>query len=132
MTDTRCPAAHTDDPTPCCGPVDAVTVLDARNHGAEGCEHHAARLLASLDGGRVYSGSVPEAAIRVFKAAAELPPFAYLRTAEPMVEVTVTGTQEMVRLAVWRLRQSFATVTTSPIHETGTEGVFAARAMCQL
>lgn len=74
----RCRAAHPDDSTPCVGPLDAVTVLDGHNAGTTGCEHHAARLLASLKGGRVYSGSVPEAAIRVFKVAAELPPFAWV------------------------------------------------------
>ncbi|MFF4574112.1 hypothetical protein [Streptomyces sp. NPDC001410] len=77
--DNRCPAAHPDDPTPCTGPV-AVTVLDAHNAGANGCEHHAARLLASLDGGRVYA--LPDApagaALRVFKAADGIRPFCWL------------------------------------------------------
>jgi hypothetical protein len=77
---SRCQSAHPNDPTSCEGPQDAVTVLDAYNHGATGCEHHAARLLASLEGGRVYAN--PEApsgaAIRVFNAAAELPPFAWV------------------------------------------------------
>jgi hypothetical protein len=72
----RCPAAHLDDPTPCTGPA-AVTVLDATNAGADGCEHHGARLLASLDGARVYA--LPDAptgaAIRVFKAAQHIQPF---------------------------------------------------------
>jgi len=67
----RCPSAYPNDPTPCRGPV-AVTVLDADNAGADGCEYHAARLLASLTGGRVYA--LPDApagaAIRVFKASA--------------------------------------------------------------
>ncbi|MFC4500645.1 MULTISPECIES: hypothetical protein [Streptomyces] len=78
----RCPAAHAEDPTPCGGPV-VVTVLDARNAGAQGCEHHGARLLASLDGGRVYTlGTSPEgAAIRVFKAAAGIRPFPWLTDA---------------------------------------------------
>ncbi|MGW2067192.1 hypothetical protein [Streptomyces sp. NPDC001635] len=77
--DRRCPAAHPDDPTPCIGPV-AVTVLDAFNAGADGCEHHAARLLASLDGGRVYT--LPDAptgaAIRTFTAADGIRPFCWL------------------------------------------------------
>ncbi|MFE6194160.1 hypothetical protein [Streptomyces sp. NPDC057838] len=66
----RCPAAHPDDPTPCVGPV-VVTVLDATNAGAKGCEHHGARLLASLTGGRVYPlpDAPDDAAIRVFKEA---------------------------------------------------------------
>lgn len=75
----RCPAAHPEDPTPCGGPV-VVTVLDAQNAGADGCEHHGARLLASLDGGRVYAlPDAPDgAAIRTFKTAATLRPFAWL------------------------------------------------------
>lgn len=74
----RCPAAHHDDPTPCDGPA-VVTVLDATNAGANGCEHHGARLLASLDGGRVYAlPDAPEgAAIRVFKAADITRPFCW-------------------------------------------------------
>lgn len=72
----RCPAAHPEDPTPCGGPV-VVTVLDAHNGGADGCELHAARLLASLDGGRVVAlPDAPDgAAIRTFKAAGGLRPF---------------------------------------------------------
>lgn len=75
----RCAAAHPEDSTPCDGPV-VVTVLDAQNAGATGCEHHAARLLASLKGGRVYPlPEAPEgAAIRVFKAAATLKPFPWV------------------------------------------------------
>ncbi|MEV0526615.1 hypothetical protein AB0I66_24540 [Streptomyces sp. NPDC050439] len=74
----RCPAAHPEDPTPCGGPI-VVTVLDATNAGAEGCEHHGARLLASLDGGRVYTlPDAPEgSAIRVFQAADKTRPFAW-------------------------------------------------------
>lgn len=65
----RCPSAYPSDPTPCRGPV-AVTVLDADNAGADGCEYHAARLLASLTGGHVYAlpDAPADAAIRVFKA----------------------------------------------------------------
>jgi hypothetical protein len=81
-TDDRCPAAHPEDPTPCDGPA-VVTVLDRQNAGADGCEHHAARLLASLDGGRVYG--LPDApagaAIRVFKAADGIRPFPWLEDA---------------------------------------------------
>ncbi|OPG10354.1 hypothetical protein B1R27_03140 [Streptomyces sp. GKU 895] len=77
--DDRCPAAHPDDPTPCVGPV-AVTVLDRFNAGADGCEHHGARLLASLEGSCVYA--LPEApagaAIRVFKAADGIRPFCWV------------------------------------------------------
>lgn len=79
---SRCPAAHPEDPTPCDGPV-AVTVLDRENAGADGCEHHAARLLASLEGGRVYPlPDAPEgAAIRVFKAADDIRPFCWYEDA---------------------------------------------------
>jgi hypothetical protein len=76
--DGRCPATHPDDPTLCDGPV-VVTVLDAHNAGTDGCEHHGARILASLDGGRVYP--LPDApagaAIRVFKAADGIRPFCW-------------------------------------------------------
>ncbi|MYV42919.1 hypothetical protein GT030_29650 [Streptomyces sp. SID1328] len=83
MTDARCPAAHPEDPTPCDGPP-VVTVLDAHNAGANGCEHHGARLLASLEGGRVYPlPDAPEgSAIRTFKAAADLRPFPWRGDAE--------------------------------------------------
>jgi hypothetical protein len=79
VTDSRCPAAHRDDPTDCTGPV-CVTVLDAENAGANGCEHHAARLLASLEGGRVYAlPDAPDgAALRVFTAAADIRPFPWV------------------------------------------------------
>jgi hypothetical protein len=79
MTESRCPAAHPEDPTPCDGPV-VVMILDRHNAGAKGCEHHAARLLASLDGGRVYPlPDAPEAAaIRVFKAADSIRPFPWV------------------------------------------------------
>jgi hypothetical protein len=79
----RCPAAHPEDPSLCDGPV-VVTVLDAGNAGANGCEHHGARLLASLDGGRVYPlPDAPEgAAIRTFKAAATTAPYAWVERGE--------------------------------------------------
>ena len=82
-SDQRCPAAHPDDPTGCNGPV-AVMVLDADNAGARGCEHHAARLLASLDGGRVYAlPDAPDgAALRTFKAAGSLRPFPWVERGE--------------------------------------------------
>ena len=72
----RCPAAHPEDPTPCVGPI-VVTILDKTNAGAKACEQHGARLLASLEGGRVYPlPDAPEgAAIRVFKAADTTHPF---------------------------------------------------------
>lgn len=78
----RCQAAHADDPTPCDGPP-VVTVLDAANVGADGCEHHAARLLASLEGARVYGlpDDTTGAAIRVFKAAQSIRPFVWMTDA---------------------------------------------------
>lgn len=77
--DVRCPAAHPEDPTGCTGPA-SVTVTDATNAGADGCEHHATRLLASLDRGRVYAlPDAPEgSAIRVFKAADGIRPFPWV------------------------------------------------------
>ncbi|MER7574930.1 hypothetical protein [Streptomyces sp. NPDC126514] len=79
----RCTAAHPEDPSVCNGPV-VVTVLDADNAGAKGCEHHGARLLASLDRGRVYAlPDAPDgAAIRVFTAAADTRPFPWLTDAQ--------------------------------------------------
>ncbi|MFF1740651.1 hypothetical protein [Streptomyces mirabilis] len=78
MDHQRCPAAHPEDPTPCDGPP-VVTVLDAVNAGADGCEHHGARILASLEGARVYAlPHAPEgAAIRVFRAADGIRPFCW-------------------------------------------------------
>lgn len=72
----RCPAAHPEDPTPCGGPV-VVTVLDAQKAGADGCEHHAVRLLASLAGGNpVPKPDAPAGlAVRIFRAAHHTRPF---------------------------------------------------------
>jgi hypothetical protein len=82
----RCPAAHIEDPTPCDGPT-VVTVLDSTNAGADGCEHHAARLLASLTGSRVYSlPDAPGAAIRVHQAAGVTGPFPWLDGPRPQLE----------------------------------------------
>ncbi|MGW4759556.1 hypothetical protein [Streptomyces chartreusis] len=79
----RCPAAHPEDPDPCDGPA-AVTILDRTTAGADGCEHHGARMLASLEGGRVYA--LPDApagaAIRMFKAAATTRPYAWVERGE--------------------------------------------------
>ncbi|MFD0214333.1 hypothetical protein ACFVH9_35930 [Streptomyces hirsutus] len=75
----RCAAAHPDDPTPCTGPL-AVTVLDATGAGADGCEHHGARLLASLDRGRVHAlpNAPAGAALRTFRAADTIRPFCWI------------------------------------------------------
>lgn len=93
-SEVRCPAAHPEDPTPCVGPS-VVTVLDAVNAGADGCEHHGARLLASLEGGRVYA--LPDApagaAIRVFKAADTIRPFAWCEDA-PRAEPSQLSREE--------------------------------------
>ncbi len=74
----RCPAAHPSDPSGCAGPV-AVTVVDRSGSGVDGCELHAARMLASLTDARVYA--LPDAgegaALRTFKAAAGMPSFAW-------------------------------------------------------
>jgi hypothetical protein len=82
-TGPRCPAAHPEDPTPCDGPP-VVTILDRSNAGAKGCAHHGARLLASLEGGRVYAlpDAPPGSAIAVFKAAADLQPYPWLGRGE--------------------------------------------------
>ncbi|MEU0836069.1 hypothetical protein [Streptomyces sp. NPDC005969] len=77
MPDDRCPAAHADDPTPCDGPGDAVTILDGNGGAAVGCEHHGARMLASIDGARVEPGSVVGAATRAAAAADTIRPFCW-------------------------------------------------------
>ncbi|MEU0587249.1 hypothetical protein [Streptomyces sp. NPDC006132] len=76
--DQRCPAAHPEDSNPCGGPV-VVTVLDAENAGADGCELHAVRLLASLVGGRpVAKPDAPDGiALRIFHEASHTRPFAW-------------------------------------------------------
>jgi hypothetical protein len=75
----RCPAAHPEDPTPCGGPV-VVTIIDTQNAGADGCEHHAARMLASITGARpVAKPDAPAGvAVRVFRAADHIHPFPWL------------------------------------------------------
>ncbi|MET8133716.1 hypothetical protein ABZV24_17435 [Streptomyces sp. NPDC005251] len=57
-----------------------MTVLDIEGAGANGCEHHGARLLASLDGGRIYAlPDAPDgAALRTFTAADSIRPFCWL------------------------------------------------------
>jgi hypothetical protein len=75
----RCPAAHPEDPTPCGGPV-VVTIIDTQNAGADGCEHHAARMLASITGARpVAKPDAPAGvAVRIFRAAHHTHPFPWL------------------------------------------------------
>ncbi|MCX4547193.1 hypothetical protein [Streptomyces sp. NBC_01565] len=89
MTNDRCAAAHTEDPTPCEGPHDAVLIRDRQTTtgGVPGCVHHGARMLASLEGGRVYPGPsagvgrTPEsggAAVDAYNRAQTLQPFPWM------------------------------------------------------
>ncbi|MFD7918764.1 hypothetical protein ACFV3R_06025 [Streptomyces sp. NPDC059740] len=73
----RCAAAQREDPTPCDGPADTVTVLDRLGHEVAGCVHHAARLLAGLDGGRVHPFAPVARAVEVYVRARALPPRAW-------------------------------------------------------
>lgn len=77
-TTGRCPAAHPEDPTPCSGPI-VVTVADRFGGRDDACEHHGARLLASINGATVHPlpGAPEGAATRVFKAASTTRPFAW-------------------------------------------------------
>ncbi|MFF7631433.1 hypothetical protein [Streptomyces cyaneofuscatus] len=70
----RCTAAHIEDPTPCHGPRDAVTVLDGNGNVVTGCEHHGARMLASTDGACIEPGSVVGAASRAYAASQTIRP----------------------------------------------------------
>ncbi|MBD3550848.1 hypothetical protein [Streptomyces sp. SP18CM02] len=76
----RCTAAHIEDPTPCQGPRDAVTILDGTGNVATGCEHHGARMLASLGGAHIEPGSVVGAATRAFAASQAIRPFCWYET----------------------------------------------------
>ncbi|GAA4971688.1 hypothetical protein [Kineococcus glutinatus] len=73
----RCAAAHVEDSSPCRGAPDAVRVVDAAGGSLMACVEHGATLLASLQGGRVYPGSQPEAAVEVFTLAHHRAPFAF-------------------------------------------------------
>ncbi|TVL89370.1 hypothetical protein CD790_27715 [Streptomyces sp. SAJ15] len=76
VTTTRCRAAHHKDPTPCEGPADVVTILDSRGRETTACVHHGARLLASLDGGRVHPlAALSDHALEVCSRARTLPPY---------------------------------------------------------
>ncbi|WP_331764375.1 hypothetical protein [Streptomyces anulatus] len=77
----RCAAAHIEDPTPCRGPRDAVTILDGTGNVATGCEHHGARMLASIDGARIEPGSVVGAATRAYAASQTIRPFCWYESA---------------------------------------------------
>ncbi|MGW1412679.1 hypothetical protein [Streptomyces sp. NPDC002403] len=81
---SRYSAAHVEDPTPCAGPRDAVTILDGQGNAAAGCKHHGARMLASIDQARqarVEPGAVIGAATRVLAAADTIRPFCWYGTA---------------------------------------------------
>lgn len=78
MDTARCTAAHDEDPTPCIGPKDAVTIVDKLGTAVPACENHGAVLLASLYDGRAEPGTVPGAATRVFAAADTTHPFPWL------------------------------------------------------
>jgi len=74
----RCPAAHPSDPSPCSGPI-AVTVADSKGAGVDGCEHHAARMIASLREATVHAipGADPESPTRTAEAASSLRPYVW-------------------------------------------------------
>lgn len=73
----RCAAAHPDDRRPCEGPPDAVRVVDQFEASVSACVRHGAVLLATLEGGRVYPGSVQGAAIEVYERAQKLRPYEF-------------------------------------------------------
>ncbi|MFE1781331.1 hypothetical protein ACFW9F_01725 [Streptomyces sp. NPDC059506] len=73
----RCRAAHPEDPAACTGAGDAVVVADRAGTRVPGCVLHAARMLASLNGGTVHPGTVHGAATDVHRLARSLPPFAW-------------------------------------------------------
>ncbi|MDI5966447.1 hypothetical protein [Streptantibioticus silvisoli] len=103
MTDSRCAAAHSTDPSPCEGPHDAVLIRERRAvatrkrtgmggvaitgradlDGVPGCVHHGARLLASMHGGHAYPGPSNDtgrepgdgAATEAYRRAKTLKPF---------------------------------------------------------
>ena len=79
VLNVSCGAAHSEDPRPCEGPVDAVRVVDRVGSAVSGCLLHGAVLLASLDDGRVYPLNGPAgSAIAVYLRARSLRPFDFL------------------------------------------------------
>ncbi|MFF3214029.1 NUDIX domain-containing protein [Streptomyces sp. NPDC002886] len=76
----RCEAAHPSDPSKCGGPL-AVIVVDRLGVRVDGCEHHAARMLASLTHAHAFPlpGASEGAATRTMAAAAGLPPYVWRR-----------------------------------------------------
>lgn len=73
----RCEAAHPEDRSACEGELDAVRVVDQVGDEVRGCVHHAAVVLASVEGSRVYPGSVDGAAVEAFRRAQLLEPFGF-------------------------------------------------------
>jgi hypothetical protein len=71
----RCEAAHPADSSGCEGPAEAVQVLDGAGGRVYGCVRHAAVMLASIAGARVYPAGIPLAAIEVYRRAKRLRPF---------------------------------------------------------
>jgi hypothetical protein len=73
----RCEAAHPEDGSACEGEPDAVRVIDQAGDEVYGCVHHIAVMLASVEGARVYPGSVEGSAIEAYTLARLLQPFAF-------------------------------------------------------
>jgi hypothetical protein len=74
----RCAAADEKDPTPCEGPLSAVTIIDGDSREITGCLQHSARQLASREGARLHPlAALLPWALDVYCRAAELPPFAW-------------------------------------------------------
>ncbi|MFD4795974.1 hypothetical protein [Streptomyces anulatus] len=94
----RCAAVHIEDPTACRGPRDAVTILDGTGNAATGCEHHGARMLASLDGACIEPGSVVGAATRAAAASLTIRPFCWYKSA-PRTEPSQLSHAENARRA---------------------------------
>lgn len=74
---TRCAAAHVEDQRACDGAIDAVRVVDRVGEQTTGCVRHGAALLASIENGRVYPGSVEGAAVEAYRAAQAPRPFEF-------------------------------------------------------
>lgn len=87
----QCPAAHVEDHRPCEGPSDAVRIVDRVGGEVSGCVRHGAVLLASLDGARVFPGSVGGAAIEVYARAQRRRPFDFDTDDEALRRIHETG-----------------------------------------
>jgi hypothetical protein len=73
----HCEAAHPEDVSACEGSRDAVRVVDQVGDELRGCVHHASVVLASVEGSRVYPGTVAGAAVEAFTRAQLREPFAF-------------------------------------------------------